>query len=217
MPPQVKAQAFDPYFTTKPVGQGSGLGLAQVQFFCRQSGGEAQLDSEAGAGTRVRLVLPVSDEVPEGGAPAVDAQGPQHATEGHEVQEGHEPQRPLRVLMVEDDVLVASVVAPALEQAGHRVTLCATADEALGRLAAGAQADVLFTDVVMPGTLSGAELVALCRQRYPALAVIVASGYSEHQAPPGLRVLRKPYRLEQLLQALQQATAAQQPASDPVA
>jgi signal transduction histidine kinase/ActR/RegA family two-component response regulator len=198
MTAEVLGRAFDPYFTTKPVGKGSGLGLAQVKFFCRQSGGEALLHSVPGQGTRVCMVLPATDVLalaePADAAPANDAAS-----------------RPLRVLMVEDDVLVASVVVPALEQEGHAVALCSTGDEALERLAAGLQAEVLFTDVVMPGSVGGAELVALCRHRHPQLAAVIATGYSEQPLSIDAQVLRKPYRMDQLLQALQQAAGHAQP------
>jgi len=112
---------------------------------------------------------------------------------------------PLTVLMAEDDALVSSVVAPALEAAGHTVRLCHTADEAQALLMSGWQGDVLFTDVVMPGTLSGMDLVAWCREHRPELRAVVATGYTTQHAEPGVIVLRKPYEIQDLLIALQEA------------
>lgn len=186
------AKAFEPYFTTKPRGEGSGLGLAQVQGFARQSGGMAVLESQPGRGTTVRLYLPASDATPA--VPLVPRESPVAAGA-------------LRVLMVEDDPLVASVVAPTLEAHGHAVTLVHTADDAVPLLEVGAAFDVLFTDVVMPGRMTGLDLVAWCAEHRPALAVVVATGYSAQLVDLPVQVLRKPYGLDELLEALQQAVA----------
>jgi DNA-binding NtrC family response regulator len=122
------------------------------------------------------------------------------------------PRRSLRVLMVEDDVLVASVVPAALEHEGHRVTLCRTADEARALLAQGLEAEVLFTDVVMPGSMTGLELVQWCAENRPELPALVATGYSA-RAPQGIwKLLRKPYSIEDLLTALDVAVLQQEPA-----
>jgi signal transduction histidine kinase/ActR/RegA family two-component response regulator len=186
-----RARAFEPYFTTKPVGAGSGLGLPQAQAFARQSGGDIRLDSAPGRGTTVSLYLP-----------ATSAPGPAAAAAGA-VETGR---RPLHVLMVEDDVLVSSVVVPALEREGHRVVPCGTADEAMARLAAGERYDVVFTDVMMPGKLTGMDLVQWCLAHRPGLPVVVATGYTTQQADADVQMLRKPYGLEAVLSALQ-ATA----------
>lgn len=190
MSAETAARAFEPYYTTKAVGAGSGLGLAQVMAFCRQLGGDARLRSQPGVGTAVQMLLPAA----EGAAAAAEERPPARAAG-----------RPLRVLMVEDDMLIASVVLPSLEAAGHRVVMCANADEARARLARGERFDVLFTDMVMPGTMSGADLVQWCARHLPGLPAVVATGYSM-QAPEGQRhLLRKPYAVEELLEALQQA------------
>lgn len=186
------AKAFEPYFTTKRVGAGTGLGLAQVRAFARQSGGDVVLESSVGRGTRVAMLLPVC-------RPSLALASSTPAERG-----GGEV-RPLAVLMVEDDALVASVVSPALEAAGHTVRLCHNADQALALLEAGWQGDVLFTDVVMPGTLSGMDLVAWCRAHRPQLRTVVATGYTTQHAEPGVTVLRKPYEIDDLLMALQES------------
>jgi signal transduction histidine kinase/CheY-like chemotaxis protein len=196
MDASIRARAFEPYFTTKPVGAGSGLGLPQAQAFARQSGGDIRLDSAPGRGTKVSLFLPAT----HASVPAA-AQG----------DVPRRPQRALKVLMVEDDVLVSSVVVPALESEGHRVALCGTADEAMKRLLSGEPFDVLFTDVVMPGRLTGMDLVQWCRRHRPDLPSVAATGYTAQAADGDTQVLRKPYGLDALLNALQSAVPASAP------
>ena len=190
MAPEVLQRVFEPYFTTKAVGAGSGLGLPQVRAFAVQSGGAAAISSERGAGTTVSMVLPVSDQPvpsPERGvtAPAVFA--------------------PLRVLFVEDDLLVSSVVVPALRAAGHTVRHCLTGDAAVRALQDGGLFDVVFTDVVMPGSMSGLDLAAWCRANMPGVAVIVATGYTTQHIDASVKVLAKPYSMDLLLVELQYA------------
>ena len=190
MEAEVLAKAFDPYFTTKPVGAGSGLGLAQVLAFARQSGGDVRMESTVGQGTRVAIYLPTTDSAPA----EPEAEGAaQRAT------------RALNVLMVEDDVLVSSIVLSALESAGHQVHLCNSAEEAMQALSPGHEFDVLFTDVVMPGKMSGLDLVAWCSEHFPRLPVVVASGYTTQSIDAPAQVLRKPYEMSALLGALQAA------------
>jgi CheY-like chemotaxis protein len=197
MDAETLAHVFEPYFTTKPVGAGTGLGLPQVQAFARQSGGDVHIASTPGQGTCVSLYLPVASAQPlsaQAAAPHVRRSG-----------------RALRVLMAEDDVLVASVVVAALEHEGHAITQCWTADEARTLLAQGQPADVLFTDVMMPGSITGLELVEWCARHRPDVPALVTTGYSA-RAPHGVwKVLRKPYTIEDLLDALD-ACAAGAPA-----
>ncbi|HEX7688611.1 MAG TPA: ATP-binding protein [Burkholderiaceae bacterium] len=190
MEPEVLQRVFEPYFTTKPVGVGSGLGLPQVRAFAVQSGGAATIGSERGVGTTVSILLPVSDE-PVDSRPAALA--------------GHESFAPLRVLFVEDDLLVSSVVVPALRAAGHSVKHCLTGEAALRALQDGQLHDVVFTDVVMPGSVSGLDLAAWCQANMPGMAVIVATGYTTQHIDPGIKVLSKPYSMEDLLAELQVA------------
>ena len=192
MSEEVRNRAFEPYFTTKPVGHGSGLGLSHAQAFARQSGGDARLASEPGKGTCVSFYLPATREAPAAVEPT---------------REEPLAARALSILMVEDDLLVSSVVVPALESAGHQVTLAVTVDEALAILDRGLQVDVLFTDVVMPGKLSGMDLVAWCRRHRPDLPTVVATGYSAQQGEDAYAVLRKPYGIDQLLRVLQAAVS----------
>jgi len=188
MDAEVLQRVFEPYFTTKPVGAGSGLGLPQVRAFAVQSGGAATIRSERGVGTTVSLLLPVSGDPVQAAEQAEDRV--------HEFM-------PLRVLFVEDDLLVSSVVVPALRAAGHTVRHCLTGDAAQRALHDGGLFDVVFTDVVMPGTLSGVDLAAWCQANIPSMAVIVATGYTTQHIDASVKVLSKPYAIDTLLSELQ--------------
>ena len=120
----------------------------------------------------------------------------------------------MQILMVEDDVLVATVVEPALRAEGHRVTLCATADEAVELLQGGANFDVVFTDIVMPGTLDGLGFADWCARHRPELPVIVATGYTAQQVDSSRTLLRKPYTMGQLLAALRATERSRQAAQE---
>ena len=189
MDEQTLARALEPYFTTKPVGAGSGLGLPQVETFAKRSGGEVRLRSSPGSGTCVSLFLPFTKEAVK--APASNPQDLQAAS--------------LRILMVEDDALVSSVVVPALEGAGHAVTLCTSADAAVPLLSSGSPFDVVFTDVVMPGKMTGMDLAAWCAATLPAMGVVVATGFTNQRRDVSAEVLHKPYEMETLLRALREA------------
>lgn len=192
-------KAFDPYFTTKPVGSGSGLGLPQVQSFTRQSGGSVNIISEPGSGTTVQMLLP-STAVPAALRPSREIDKPDSS-------------RALRVLMVEDDPLVASVVLPAIEDMGHSVTQCVTADQAKGRIQQGGMFDVVFSDVVMPGFTNGFDLAKWCAAQTPPIPVVLATGYSAKAPETEVVVLRKPYDLNELARALQEAAQHAAPRS----
>ncbi|MET0381807.1 MAG: ATP-binding protein [Burkholderiaceae bacterium] len=188
MDPEVLQRVFEPYFTTKAVGVGSGLGLPQVRAFAIQSGGAATISSERGVGSTVSILLPVSAD------PVAVRQRP----------EGVPSQfTPLRVLFVEDDLLVSSVVVPALRAAGHSVKHCLTGDAALRALQDGDLFDIVFTDVVMPGSMNGLDLAAWCRRNMPSIAVVVATGYTTQHIDAGVKVFSKPYSLDDLLTELQ--------------
>jgi CheY-like chemotaxis protein len=161
-----------------------------VRAFAVLSGGAATISSERGAGTTVSILLPVSDEpvrVPERAQAVVT------------------PFAPLRILFVEDDLLVSSVVVPALRAAGHAVRHCLTGDAAVRALQDGSLYDVVFTDVVMPGTISGIDLALWCRDNIPAMAVVVATGYTTQHIDPDIKVFSKPYSIDDLLSELQLA------------
>lgn len=177
-------RVFEPFFTTKAVGQGTGLGLAQVYGFCRQSGGTATAESVVGQGTTVTLLLPRAELT---------------ATEKVESQAAMIAGSGARVLLVEDDPVVAPVIMAALEDLDYHVNRAASGDEALRRLREGEEADVLFSDVVMPGKIDGIALARAAQSLLPSIAVVLTTGYSEdHTGLEGFPVLAKPYRIEEL-------------------
>ena len=197
MPPEVLARALDPFFTTKAPGQGTGLGLPQAYAFATQSQGWLALSSKVGEGTTVDLYLPRSHQPlsPQPGARS-DAQAPRGAG---------------RVLFVEDDPLVREAVVRGLEDSGFDVVVASSGDQALAMLDGGLDADVVFSDIVMPGKVSGIDLAALLRERRPGLPVVLATGYTEQRiAIPGVQVLAKPYEIDKLV-ALLSNLAAREP------
>jgi signal transduction histidine kinase/CheY-like chemotaxis protein len=192
MSAEVMARALDPFFTTKKVGEGTGLGLPQAFGFARQSGGTLLLRSREGHGTEVDIYLPRASG-PAVAPPTSNAASTVHA--------------PAAVggtlLFVEDDALVRESVAPALEGSGYFVIMAESADAALACLAAGTKVDFVFSDVVMPGTLNGIDLARTVLTRFPHVKVILATGYSENRVSiPGVHVLAKPYDVADVLRLL---------------
>ncbi len=193
--PETLPRVFEPFFTTKAVGKGTGLGLSQVYGFARASGGEVRAESQVGEGTTVTLVLPRSDKA-AAAAPAVrpaeprDAHGRRH------------------VLLVEDDDRVAEWVGEMLVELGYDYVRAATASGALDQLGSGQAFDIVFSDMVMPGEMSGLELARAIARSRPNLPVLLTTGYStsaEAATAEGLPLLLKPYRIEALAQELQTA------------
>ncbi len=179
MDADTQQRIFEPFFTTKPPGEGTGLGLSTVHGIVRQSGGSILVDSVTGAGTTFRVVLPATDET--AAAETRAAVAPPRERGG-------------RVLLVEDDDLVRSVVGDMLELAGHDVTRMAGPVETELAYRHGVPFDVLVTDMIMPG-LSGKELAAVLSGRNPSLKVLLISGFSEETVSPepGQSVLGKPF------------------------
>ncbi len=195
MPDDVAQRVFEPFFTTKAVGKGTGLGLSQVYGFCRQSGGTATVTSAAGRGTTVCLVLPASAAAPAQAGPALSALKPGAGA---------------RVMFVEDDPVVGPIIATALEELGYSVARFATGEEARAFLVAGGEVDVLFTDMVMPGGVSGISLARAARALRPELPILLTTGYSEEVAgAEEFALLPKPYKVEELSDALDQALRGQ--------
>jgi len=163
MTAEVRERVFEPFFTTKEVGKGSGLGLSQVYGFVRQSEGEVHLHSTPGEGTNFTLRLPVSDQ------PIAPAEPPARPPV---VEGGRE-----RVLLVEDDPTVLTLTLDMLTGLGYQVVTATNANEALEIIQSDAQIDVLFSDVVMPGGISGVGLARTARDLRPDLKVLLTSGY----------------------------------------
>ncbi len=183
MSPEVQGRVFEPFYTTKSFGEGTGLGLSQVFGFANQVGGAVTIESKPGKGSTFTLFLPVSK-----GAVAVDNKG--DGSRG-------------RVLVVEDDVLVAELAGGMLGELGFDATITHSAKEALERLSGEQRPTLIFTDVVMPGGISGIELARKVRGRFPELPILLTTGYSEQvTGSHGFPVLQKPYELESLAAAL---------------
>lgn len=189
MPRDVAERAFEPFFTTKEVGKGSGLGLSMVYGFAKQSNGHVTIYSEPGLGTSIRLYLPL---VSEGQTPAKRVKSA--ATVG-----GHE-----RILVVEDDALVRGHAIASLEGIGYKVIVARDGPEALALLRGGAQCDLLFTDLVMPGGVNGWALAEAAHAQNPAIKVLFTSGYpletlsGPDQNGSQTQILSKPYRVADL-------------------
>jgi PAS domain S-box-containing protein len=193
MPPEVLDRAMEPFFTTKEAGKGSGLGVPQVYGFAQQSGGQLRIASEVGAGTVVSLHLPRSLRAP---AAPVDAPGAAPAR-----SDGRDRQ----VLLVEDDVEVAALTSEMLNHLGFKVVHAASAAAALGALANARKIDIVFSDIMMPGGMSGIELARDIRRRQPRLPVVLTTGDAGATARMNnaeFRLLLKPYSLEALADAL---------------
>jgi CheY-like chemotaxis protein len=195
MPPETMARIFDPFFTTKNRGNGTGLGLSMVFGFIKQSGGHINVYSEEGLGTTFRIYLPRTDEIiPEAVRAAIAA-----PVTG----------RLETILVVEDNAALRATVKRQLANLHYIVHEADGAPAALDLLATH-KIDLLFTDVVMPGGMTGFELARSAVALYPSLKVLVTSGFPEMkldvrgQAPAGVRLLTKPYRKDDLARTLRE-------------
>jgi signal transduction histidine kinase/CheY-like chemotaxis protein len=188
---------FEPFFTTKATGKGTGLGLSQVYGFASQSGGDVQVHSEPGKGTRLTLTLACASEqrtAAEGSQPAQIADQPTVA-----------------ILVVEDNEEVGAFAETLLSELGHRVTRASSAEEAL-ELARARQFDIVLSDVVMPG-MGGLKLAQILASEQPRLPVVLATGYSQEitdSGSGGRPVILKPYRLATLSETLAAALRSAQ-------
>jgi CheY-like chemotaxis protein len=207
MSPDVLRRATEPFFTTK--GPGTGLGLAMVHGFVQQSHGKLEIDSRPGEGTTVRMIFPIADQPDPSAALAAegDAQADTEAT-------GHPPAPRASVLVVEDNDDVRELAESVLTMAGYAVQSAASGERALALLEGGAAADLLFTDVIMPGGINGLQLAEQARTLRPDLPVLVTTGYMDElpaaqaaRDAPGNRldVLAKPYKHEDLLERVEAA------------
>lgn len=194
MTPEVQRQALEPFFTTKGVGRGSGLGLPQAYGCATQAGGTLTIESETGKGTTVILYIPRTLT-----PVAIQKEDGNDATL---------PSLKGRVLLVDDESLVLEVVTPALEAAGLEVQQASSGDEALTLLQAGATFDLVLSDIVMPGRISGIDLAEIVKARFPGTRIVLATGYSERSAAiPGVRILAKPYGVADAINALRSELA----------
>lgn len=197
IPAEHLPRVFEPFFSTKEKGKGTGLGLSMVYGFVKQSGGHIKIYSEVGEGTTVRMYLPRSADAVA--TARRDAAGPAPVKSGE------------RVLLVEDDLLVLAYAREQLSLLGYDVTAAASGGEAMEILRRGEAFDLLLTDVVMPGGMSGRQLADEACALRPSLKVLFSSGYTEnaivHQGrlDPGVRLLAKPYRRAELARRVREA------------
>ncbi|MGV7212466.1 MASE1 domain-containing protein [Bradyrhizobium sp. UFLA05-112] len=194
IPPNLLSKMFDPFFTTKEVGKGTGLGLSQVYGFAHQAGGTVAADSKVGRGTTITVYLPsrADEQIADKELSAAKARS-RHS------------QRPT-VLVVDDSADVADVTSSLFEHLGYETIYRDSAETALELLEAGTKIDLVFSDIVMPGTIDGVGLAREIRSRYPNLPVALTTGYSDaaKAVPPNLRILRKPFDTEALREFIQE-------------
>lgn len=199
IPAGILNHVFEPFFTTKDVDKGSGLGLSMVYGFVKQSNGHIKIYSEEGHGTTVRIYLPQATGV----APAVEE------TAGPGLVGGHET-----ILVVEDDNLVRTFVIGQIQSLGYATLAAINAKEAMAVIDGPEKVDLLFTDMIMPGSMNGRQLADAALQQRASLKVLFTSGYSNEaiihhgHLDAGVLLLAKPYRKSDLAQMIRAALAA---------
>jgi CheY-like chemotaxis protein len=208
IPAAIRDRIFDPFFSTKEVGKGTGLGLSMVFGFLKQSGGSIEVLNGEGSGATFRIYLPKAD------ANVL----PSAYDDGRPVLGGHET-----ILCVEDDPDVRKTVTLQLESLGYKVIGAADASEALAAVDRGTPFDLLFTDIVMPGSMNGRHLAERMMAGRPSLRVLFTSGYAyaaihaQGRAGQGIPILTKPYRKAELARMLRRCLdPAVDHAGDPI-
>jgi signal transduction histidine kinase len=199
IPAGILENVFEPFFTTKDVGKGSGLGLSMVYGFVKQSNGHIKIDSEEGQGTTVRIYLPH----------AIGAAEPADLSRMSGLEGGRET-----ILVVEDDHLVRTFVVGQIESLGYATLAAVNAAEALAVIDSSQEIDLLFTDMIMPGSMNGRQLADKALERRASLKVLFTSGYSNEaiihdgHLDAGVMLLAKPYRKSDLARMIRAALAA---------
>jgi PAS domain S-box-containing protein len=197
MSEEVMEKVFEPFFTTKPEGKGTGLGLSMVYGFVKQSGGHVIIESQQGEGTTIRMYLPRA-------AGGEDADGASDSATAP-IKGGTET-----ILVAEDDDAVLDTVVATLSDLGYRVLRAKDGPGALTVLESGAPVDLLFSDMIMPGSLKGDELVRRAREFQPGIGILFTSGYPDGSGAkmpeePGIELLAKPYSREALARKIRSA------------
>ncbi len=201
MAPEVSARAFDPFYTTKPIGMGTGLGLSMVYGFVRQSGGQARIYSEPGQGTMLCLYLPRRH------GEAENADGPGELAEAPRAGQGE------TVLVVDDEPTVRMLVTEVLGDLGYTAIEAADGPAGLRVLQSNARVDLLVTDVGLPGGMNGRQVADAARERRPGLKVLFITGYAENAVfnhghlDPGMHVMTKPFAMEALASRIKELIA----------
>lgn len=192
MTPEVKARVFEPFFTTKEVGKGTGLGLAHVHGFLKQSGGHVSIYSEVGVGTTVKLYLPRTQSEEQAAPPPPVSDLEQLTGDASTI-----------ILVVEDEERVRDLSVAALRDLGYTVVHASNGEEALRKLENKPAVTLLFTDIVMPG-MSGRKLADEAKARFPELKVLYTTGYTQNAivhngtVDADARLLQKPYTIDDL-------------------
>jgi len=201
--PELAAHAFEPFFTSKGLGQGSGLGLSQVHGFCTEAGGSARLDSTLGLGTTVMLLLPAARGIPSPALSSAPARAGDTAQTDHLIAGA-------RVLLVEDNQTLGEITAALLVVHGAQVERADDAAQALQRVDAGQTFDVVLTDVMMPGAMDGLALARRLRVLRPLLPVVLITAFGQAVAGEAAEftVLSKPCPQDELLLALSKAISS---------
>ncbi|WP_312599195.1 histidine kinase famiy protein [Brevundimonas sp.] len=204
MADHVLARATEPFFTTKPTGQGTGLGLAMAHGFAQQSGGRLEIESKPGDGTTVRLIFPVAVTNEEGTEAPTSRYRPDAVDDA----------APPRILVVDDNAEIASLARDTLVETGYEVAVALSGEEGLTlfetALSEGNPFDLVFTDVVMPGGMNGLVFAGQIREHSEAAAILMTTGYNDQMALDGpqaeaMDVLGKPYRRSELIDRVQTA------------
>jgi len=194
IPSDVLPRVFEPFFTTKDVGKGTGLGLSQVYGFARQSGGAATITSTVRRGTAITLLLPRSFETPaKEREPSIAAATALPAG---------------KVLLIEDNAEVVEVARAYFTELGYRVEVAASSQSGLDLIEREVDVDLVFSDILMPGSMNGLDLAKAVRRRFPNVVVLLTTGYSasaQDAVRQGFEVLQKPYDLAALKRALRAA------------
>jgi PAS domain S-box-containing protein len=192
---EVLSRIFEPFFTTKPAGKGTGLGLSQVHGFARQAGGEVTVASKVGEGTEFTLLLPAASQA--------DAER-QHRGSGQSEDELLLLLKGLRILVVDDDAAVGRLTVGMLEASGHHAVAATDPETALQWLAEGERFDLVVTDVLMPGGMSGIDFGQEIRRRWANLPVLLATGYAGDVGflQPDFTMLHKPFTAIELNHAI---------------
>jgi PAS domain S-box-containing protein len=197
MPPEVVQQAVEPFFTTKETGKGSGLGLSHVYGFVKQSGGDLVIESKVGEGTTISLYLPATVQ----------------AATGKTAETRVEPKRD-KVLIVEDEPEVLEITVELFRGMDYEIITAGNGMKAIDVLKRNRDIDILFTDVVMPGGMSGIDLARFTQKLCPGVKVVLASGYSapalaaQHGKLDDFAFIHKPYRWSELVETLRSVTAS---------
>jgi two-component system NtrC family sensor kinase len=195
--PDILPRVFDPFFTTKGAGKGTGLGLSQVYGFAKQSGGTAIIRSKLGQGTTVSIYLPATED------PVQADPKPAAVEDQARVGKG-------MALLVEDNEDVAGVSAAYLEQLGYTVDVALNGSDALRKIQNGSTYDLVFSDILMPGSVAGLELARVVRANRPHIPILLTTGYSskaQEAVREGFSILPKPYDVGSLSKAIRELRA----------